>query len=385
MIFLTALLLPLVLFPILAIFFFDAIVKDRRREDVRKDLGTHGVLTSESSGNRAPPDGEASTQAVIVERSFERQFENQYSIRHFLLPASLLTFLYSVGASIAGAFLSSLGDDASNWPYGAEFIRRDAPPLLVALMSVYLFNMYHTLRRLYLTDLNAHVFWYCLYRVGLVTALTIVVAFGGMTPAMGTVGGGAGYLAFFGIGFLATDFLYMVIVTAQKVFNLREREPEMLLTLIRGLNIWNEYRLAEEGIENVEQLATSDVVDLAIRTHYPLMTLLDWIDQAILISNFGNVVQCRLLREKALINSAIDLAWMSPLSSAGDPNPYATADKIANVLDLDPQFVREKMNALFQDRNVRFLWQLWQARGVIAPRAPRGNGGSGSGSGSGAR
>src|SRR5690606_23591293 len=39
----------------------------------------------------------------------------------------------------------------------------------------------------------------------------------------------------------------------------------------------------DEGVDNIENLAHADIVDLMLHTRIPLETLLDWVDQSILI------------------------------------------------------------------------------------------------------
>ncbi len=49
-----------------------------------------------------------------------------------------------------------------------------------------------------------------------------------------------------------------------------------------GLNAFQEDRLMLEGIENLQNLATANIVDLMLRTRYPVEQIIDWIDQALL-------------------------------------------------------------------------------------------------------
>lgn len=52
------------------------------------------------------------------------------------------------------------------------------------------------------------------------------------------------------------------------------------LSDLDGLNIWYESRLLEEGIEDMQNLATSNLVDVMLRTRVPVDRLVDWVDQA---------------------------------------------------------------------------------------------------------
>ena len=54
------------------------------------------------------------------------------------------------------------------------------------------------------------------------------------------------------------------------------------LSELDGLNLWYEARLLEEGIEDVQNLATANLVDVLLQTRLPVARLVDWIDQACL-------------------------------------------------------------------------------------------------------
>jgi hypothetical protein len=56
--------------------------------------------------------------------------------------------------------------------------------------------------------------------------------------------------------------------------------PAYPLSQIDGLNVWYEARLLEEGIEDMQNLATANLVDVILHTHVPVGRLIDWVDQA---------------------------------------------------------------------------------------------------------
>ena len=60
---------------------------------------------------------------------------------------------------------------------------------------------------------------------------------------------------------------------------LRNRDP---LTALEGITLYDQARLLEEGIENVENLANHNLVELLLRTRIPAPRLVDLVDQAIL-------------------------------------------------------------------------------------------------------
>ncbi len=62
------------------------------------------------------------------------------------------------------------------------------------------------------------------------------------------------------------------------------------LSDLDGLNAYQEDRLMLEGIENLQNLSTANIVDLMLRTRYPVEQIIDWIDQALLHLHVRNLV-----------------------------------------------------------------------------------------------
>lgn len=59
------------------------------------------------------------------------------------------------------------------------------------------------------------------------------------------------------------------------------------LTKLEGINLYNRARLLEEGIENIENLAHHNLMELIARTRIPTPRLVDMFDQAILYLHLG--------------------------------------------------------------------------------------------------
>lgn len=68
---------------------------------------------------------------------------------------------------------------------------------------------------------------------------------------------------------------------------MRSLESQLPLDGLDGLTVWHESRLAEEDIENIPNMATADVVDLLVSTRLPADRIVDWVDQAILLTYLG--------------------------------------------------------------------------------------------------
>ena len=83
-------------------------------------------------------------------------------------------------------------------------------------------------------------------------------------------------------------------------------EPDHKLGDLDGLNIWYESRLLEVGVEDMQNLATTDIVDLMLNTRIPIDRIVDWIDQAFLYLRVVDEPSRQLLRRYG-IRTATDL------------------------------------------------------------------------------
>ena len=73
------------------------------------------------------------------------------------------------------------------------------------------------------------------------------------------------------------------------------------LDAIDGMTIWHQSRFEEEDVENVPNLATVEIVDLMLSVKMSPHRLIDWIDQAILLTylddNDENTASSELLKD----------------------------------------------------------------------------------------
>jgi hypothetical protein len=58
--------------------------------------------------------------------------------------------------------------------------------------------------------------------------------------------------------------------------------PRYPLDRLDGLSVWDEARLMEEGVEDMQNLTTANLVEVILHTRAPVGRLVDWIDQAVL-------------------------------------------------------------------------------------------------------
>lgn len=67
--------------------------------------------------------------------------------------------------------------------------------------------------------------------------------------------------------------------------SIQEQDP---LSRLQGITLYDRARLLEEGIENVENLAHHNLVELMLRTRIPTSRLVDLVDQAVLYLHVSN-------------------------------------------------------------------------------------------------
>ncbi len=136
------------------------------------------------------------------------------------------------------------------------------------------------------------------------------------------------------------------------------------LTKIRGINPQLEERLGEEGIYNVETLATVEPIRLLRDTSFDLRGILWWVDEALLIQYAPQ--RWQLLEEHG-ITGAVDLAdlWRS--------KAWDVIDKLAGAISMDPVILRALAQRVHEDKQVQYiswLYNVYAADGqVVAPQA----------------
>jgi hypothetical protein len=144
------------------------------------------------------------------------------------------------------------------------------------------------------------------------------------------------------------------------------------LMQLRGVSRDVEQRLAEEGIENVAELAMANPHRLRRNTGYDKRQIVAWIDQALLMTFLPLAWQSL---ETEGITGAIDLVWYvsayaktSALGFADRPEAPARTPptlpeevrKLALRNKLDPDSLWEAMLRLYSDQQVRLNWALYQ-------------------------
>jgi hypothetical protein len=197
-------------------------------------------------------------------------------------------------------------------PSGGPSVPYDA--LRFGFIGAYWFIIQDLVRRYFRDDLKTGAYISASVRIIIVT---LVVATVGLLPSVSARQ--QAILAFF-IGIFPQIGVQVLKAGLTKAFGglVPTMRSDYPLSDLDGLSIWDQARLLEEGIEDMQNLVSANLVDVMLRSRVPITRLVDWVDQACLAlrlpvstKKFSAVKRLRAIG----IRSATDLEgiWRSPL------------------------------------------------------------------------
>ncbi len=169
----------------------------------------------------------------------------------------------------------------------ADFFKINPSPLSLGFLGVYFFSINMIFRRYVRADLTPKTYAYITVR--LLVALVLVYSVSAL-PEFSTEPLKTGLLPLaFIIGVFPEEGFRMIRDSARKIIpGLKSgRDEKYPLTDLEGMNQYDQARLLEEGIENIENLAHHNLIDLLAFTRIPTARLVDMVDQAILYIHLG--------------------------------------------------------------------------------------------------
>ena len=186
-------------------------------------------------------------------------------------PVVLATIIFAVGwaAVLRGSSVVMLPDPPSTFDL-----------LRISFVGAYLFTLQMLVRRYFQADLKASAYVNAVIRI--VSALVLVAVadqslFQGWSTEQRVVV--AFVIGFFPLVGLQALQKMAAVALRTVVPSLKNDYP---LSDLDGLSVWYEARLLELGVEDLENLATANLVDVILHSRVPVGRLVDWIDQATL-------------------------------------------------------------------------------------------------------
>jgi hypothetical protein len=142
------------------------------------------------------------------------------------------------------------------------------------------------------------------------------------------------------------------------------RQPYPLSDL-DGLNVWYEARLLEEGIEDMQNLATCNLVDVMLNTRVPVERLVDWIDQSILYLHLGKPVEGdgnprdRLRRYGIRTATDLEEAFRPARDIADEAERIARLERLLTTRPDEPSVLRTVLATLGSEPNLPYV-RAWR-------------------------
>ncbi len=306
---------------------------------------------------------ELSQLAVEGTPEFEEAMQStEYSLKQYLVPLTYIFLLLLACYGLTHPFIIGRGV----WkglleetvviallPQGA--VTADVlfgRLLFYTWLGAYVHSVERTVRHYLLNDLHPDIYVSSAKRfiVAFIVGAVVIVGIGivvGVTTAdvnrqLTTV-----YLVAFVVGLFPERGMRWVVTSAAGVLQQRRstKEPRKL-SEIEGLSYWQRDRLEQEGVENLQNLATAHLLTLVVRTPYDVGQLVDWVDQAILLA-YGSDRQVERMQE-------VGIHRASDLLRAVQHN----VEELAQTTECDVEELRILQRALDSAANIKSIWRF---------------------------
>ena len=239
------------------------------------------------------------------------------------------------------------------------------PGIRLGAIGAYIYVLLELGRRTFRHDITGAVAMWCWVTLILGPVLAGTIAFLWKMPAGSDGGWWAPGVVLFFAGFAPRRVISAVEGAAVELLKLGPtsvlKTRLIPLSQVRGIGPQIEERLGEEGICDVNSLASAEPVRLVRNTSFDMRQILSWIDEAILIVTLPQSWQAL---EDAGITGAMDLAWYLPKvvdSATGNvvnPLPQEVID-LAAVAKLTPVGLVSAIERLSQDTQLQYVWTLY--------------------------
>ncbi len=241
----------------------------------------------------------------------ENIHQTNFAVRvETMFPVFLATAVFAVGWFTVLWDTDFLAEPASLWDV-----------LRFAFLGAYVFIVQSLIRRYFQNDLRPSAYAHAILRI--VVVLLVVVALHQVVPGndVGLEAATAFVVGIFPV--IALQALQRVAASVLRVV-VPQLSPDYPLNQLDGLDIWYEARLLEEGIEDMQNLRTANLVDVMLHTRVPVGRLVDWVDQATLYVHLDRIergfAERRLVRQARNVGARV-LRTEHRQARTGEPSP----------------------------------------------------------------
>ena len=207
------------------------------------------------------------------------------------IPVVLATVLIAIGWLMA---LPPTGfEDVEGPAFWSVAFGVNADPIIYAFLGAYFFSLQMLFRRYVREDLRKSAYLAVSLRIVLAVigtwiAIMAIAAIKKVDVDDVNVDDASLLVVGFVIGVFPSIAWQFIQGACKAVMRKLGLSKEVLpVSDLDGLTVWHEARLKEEGIENIQNMANTEIVDLMLRTRFPPDQIIDWVDQAILFTHLG--------------------------------------------------------------------------------------------------
>ncbi len=204
-------------------------------------------------------------------------------------PLSILLLFISTTLLVTGWILvmGTLDTPALGAKSLADFFIPQRSVLTFALLGAYFFTLNMVFRRYVRADLTPKTYAHITVRLLVTIVLVWVVSSLPQFKSGSVLESGLFAVAFI-IGVIPETGLTLIQDYVRKLVNIGTKDQEVLsLNELEGVHLYDRARLLEEGIENIENFAHHNMIELIARTRIPTPRLVDMFDQAVLYLHLG--------------------------------------------------------------------------------------------------
>jgi hypothetical protein len=260
--------------------------------------------------------------------------------------AALLTSVFAIPAIVSHGSLNAMK--------GLTEAQRG---IVFSGLGVWVLIVFRTIGRINAGGLNARF----LITASLRAAVAMMLGYFAGAVEYFREGSVVGPTAYFLVGIAYPMFYDSLLDKASKLFG-REKPvtKELPLKMIDGVDDDTADILTELNIASVQHMATSDAGVLTVRSLFPFGRVVDWIDQAILITYFREGIVT--LRTYGVRGSIDFVSMMEPIvKNTTDKDEAAkTLAEIAGKLGIPSESLYTLGLSIYYDYRVNLLARLWQ-------------------------
>ena len=285
----------------------------------------------------------------------QKRYNQFYNPLNFALNILLCVILSAVGALLLFFPASAL----------VIFDDQTLEAVRYGFLGAYLFSVQLIYRRYTTYDLQPGVYFSGALTMiaGLIFNYTAFRAVADVVQATSGDGNlGLGAIIAFALGYFPTLAIRWFNRLAYNALSeSRRRADELPLSLIDGISQWHETRLRDNGIDNVQNLAAADLLDLLVNTTFGVHQVMDWVGQAILYLHLDGHLIVKFRENGVRTISDFHLLWRKAVAEEGQtPGDQKVLETLAEQLGGSMALLQKLSDMTELGPNIHYIEIYWK-------------------------